>query len=223
MELKTTGLGTGIYTYSEAAKILCMSSQTINYWILGRNKDNSSAVLPLPELRDKTITFYDLIELYFVKSLRRAGVKLPVIRRVSKRLSVLFNTPYPFAHVNLYTDGHQILLHDKDIQKYINAENRQIVFNYIDAFLKNLDFENNLAKAYWPLGKDKDVVLNPSYGFGAPVVVRDGHPSKLRTEIIYNLYIAEKRNVEAVAKWYEIPKHAVVSAVEFEETCQKAA
>jgi uncharacterized protein (DUF433 family) len=50
----------------------------------------------------------------------------------------------------------------------------------LDDFLENVDYENELVRRWWPLGKNVKVVIDPDYGFGLPVIEGTG----VRTEII---------------------------------------
>jgi uncharacterized protein (DUF433 family) len=221
---KKPGLGSGIYTYYEAARLLKVDAANVSRWAKGytyklngeiRRKE---AILQEPP-RDGLLTFYDLIELFFVREFRQAGVKLQDIRDTAKYLSDQWQTPYPFACNKLQTDGQQILLDAGD--HYFNVARQQAVFRFAEDFFKNIEFnvETCLPLEWWPIGRDKLIVIDPKRSFGTPIDVKTG----VRTDILYAAYKAENGDIEAVADWYEVTKDAVEAAVEFEEQWLKAA
>ncbi|MDO8588434.1 MAG: hypothetical protein Q7T82_15510 [Armatimonadota bacterium] len=218
------GLGSGIYTHAEAARLLRVSTAKARNWaegytyqIDGRER-TKAPVLQRRAGQPGLLTFHDLIELFFVREFRNAGVSLQDIRGAAKLLSEKWDTPYPFACRKLDTDGVQILMAAGE--HYENVARQQNVFRFAEDFFKNIDFSDDcLAEKWWPMGRDKLVVIDPHRSFGTPIDLKSG----VRTEILYAAYQAEDRDVEAVANWYEIPPEQVKAAVEFEETWLKAA
>ena len=61
---------------------------------------------------------------------------------------------------------------------------------YSEPFLKDLEYHNEFARRWYPLGKDEPVVIDPDYSFGLPVVVGSG----VRTESIAEQYYAGDRS-----------------------------
>lgn len=224
-EAKTKpGLGSGIYTYHEAARLLHVDTANVRRWAEGytyklngeiRRKE---AILQGPP-GDGLLTFYDLIELFFVREFRNAGVKLQDIRDTAKYLADRWQTPYPYACNKLQTDGQQILLDAGD--HYENVARKQCVFRFAEDFFKNIEFdaETCLAQEWWPIGRNKLIVIDPKRSFGTPIDVKTG----VRTDILYAAYKAENGDIKAVVDWYEVTEETVEAAVEFEEEWLKAA
>jgi uncharacterized protein (DUF433 family) len=50
----------------------------------------------------------------------------------------------------------------------------------LDPFLDTVEYEGEIVRRWWPLGKDVAVLVDPNFGFGLPVVEGTG----VRTEII---------------------------------------
>lgn len=215
-------LGTGIYSYSEASRLLCVSTAQIRGWAEGYVRWlQGSEQRGKPVLQQRPVqgllTFYDLIELFFVREFRRTGVRLEEIRKAAAVLAEGLHTPYPFANSRLYTDGRQILREAGD--QYENVARQQHVFHFVQQFFKNIDFSQELPEKWWPLGHERQIVLDPHRSFGSPIDFKSG----IRTDVIYATYQAEQ-DVEAVAEWYEIQCERVNAAIEFEEQwCKKAA
>jgi len=216
------GLTTGLYTFSEAAHLLRVSSRRVLGWAKGyshaRNGETreSAPILDRPFDADGLLNFYDLVELFFVREFRNLGVELPEIRAVAQELRQALDTPYPFAKRQVVELGGKLV--DKDLLTTV-AE-RQQVFEFAKEFFRDVDFDaSGLAEAWHPLGKQKLIVLDPRRSFGAPIEIRSG----IRTDTLFRQFKAEDQNAQAVADWYEIPLEAVEQAVEFEEKWQKAA
>ncbi|HEY3781529.1 MAG TPA: DUF433 domain-containing protein [Fimbriimonadaceae bacterium] len=212
-------LGTGIYTISDAARLLQVSTQKLKGWAEGyvyrRNGETrkSGPILDREGAQPGLLTFYDLIELFFVREFRAAEVDLPQVRKVAAILREEWHTPYPFAQKKVVELERQLVIR----LEMATVLGRQRLFDFAEEFFVNLDFdEHGLARAWHPLGPDKLIVLDPHRSFGAPIDVRSG----IRTDILYRLFKAGD-NLQTVADWYELPLETVQQAVEFEEQWQR--
>src|SRR5205807_6254544 len=96
----------GLYTVSEAARLLRAPTGSIYRWAKGysfRSKGVARRSAPLlerdyPELiAENILTFIDLVELKVVRDLSSLGVKLATIRRAAECLSDRYQTSHPFA------------------------------------------------------------------------------------------------------------------------------
>lgn len=216
-------MGTGIYTVAEAARLLQVSSRKVTGWAdkYVHHRDGEKRISPPVLDRERAqpglLTFHDLIELYFVREFRKAGVSLPQIRDAAKILRNEWNTAYPFAlqKIAVAPGGH--LVEREELRTVLG---RQQVFDFARQFFRDVDFDaEGLATAWHPLGKDHLVVLDPKRAFGAPIDIRSG----VRTDVLYRMFIAEDHDAEVVAQWYEVAPEAVEHAVRFEEKWRKAA
>ena len=220
-EHKKPGLGSGIYSYSEAARLLNVSTSKVRAWSEGYvRKRGEERVLQRPVLQGGResggfLTFQDLIELMFVKELRNAGVELATIRAAAQVLSEELQTPYPFAHERLVTDGAQLLREHGS--GYQSVADKQHVFAFVAQFFKDIIFEDREAVSWLPMGKDRPVLVDPHRSFGAPIETSRG----VRTDVIYSAYEAEDHDAQLVAEWYDIPLESVQAAVEFEQQWQR--
>lgn len=214
---KRAGLGTGIYSIHEAARLLKEPAQKLSRWAEGyvwkRNGEvrSSGPVLERENSEPGLLTFYDLIELAFVREFRKAGVELPRIRQAARVLRDAWKTPYPFALNLIATEGRQLLLQSED--KFEDVVTKQSVFDFANLFFKDIVVDDmGLATQWYPLGKNHLVVVDPHRSFGAPIIINEG----IRTEILYRQYLVEQ-DIETVADWFEVSCDAVKQAIEFEE------
>ena len=84
-------------------------------------------------------------------------------------------------------------------------------------FLLQLDYQGEIASRWWPMGRDAQVVVDPEYGFGLPVV----HGTGIRTEIIAERF--EHELAEEIADDLRIDVTQVARALQFEVSRRKAA
>ena len=106
-------LGTGIYTTGDAAALLHERQATVRRWAFGykRRRLTGQVTHPplihteLPELEGHcALTFVELIELLYIRTLDRAGVSWQRIRDTAAVAARMFSTRHPFALRQLYAD-----------------------------------------------------------------------------------------------------------------------
>ncbi|MCC7371248.1 MAG: DUF433 domain-containing protein [Chloroflexi bacterium] len=81
----------------------------------------------------------------------------------------------------------------------------------LEPFLANLEYADDLAIRWWPLGKDALITIDPAYGYGLPVVKGSG----IRTEIIRERSLAGDSN-EQIAQDFSLNPKEVERALQFE-------
>jgi uncharacterized protein (DUF433 family) len=219
--------GKGIYTISTAAKILKMNPQKMRRWINGytyyKNMEyHSSKPLFKTEFDynpdDVIISFLDLAELLFINSFIQYGISIQKIRKAAVFASKILNTSHPFAIRKIFTDGKSIFAKMAEEEKdssLIDLINKQFQLEKIvEPFLYEcIDFNKyDNAEKWWPLGKKKDIVLDPARNMGQPIL----NNYNIKTELIFELY-KTKHSIEEISDWYELDKRAIETAIRFEE------
>jgi uncharacterized protein (DUF433 family) len=143
------------------------------------------------------------------------------MRRAHAKAQRELQTTHPFCSNRISTDGRSILLRqgeeDSD-QALINLATDQVEFTRIvETFLKELEFSGDEI-IWWPLGKERQIVVDPKRNFGQPTVARSGVPSQILARSV-----KANSSPELVAKWFEVQSEEISDAVEFEELLAKAA
>lgn len=225
-----TFLNTGLYTVPEAARLTRVSVGKVRRWLRGYNfrsgdRVHHSDAVWQGELRpidDKlALSFRDLLELRFVDAFIRAGVSWRTMRKAHAQAQDKLATTHPFCSNKIFTDGRSILLRqaEEDCDEVlINLANDQSEFSRIvEPFRKELEFSGDDI-VWWPLGREREIVVDPKRNFGQPTVARSGVPSQI-------LARSAKANSShgMVAKWYEVQPDEVRDAIEFEESLARAA
>ena len=220
-----TYVNMGIYTIAEASRLTGISKDRIRRWLRGYHSELRGKNYPplwesqLPSVENKVaLGFLDLIEVKFVNSFLNAGVSWPVIHKArEKAKSIYAETDHPFCTKQFVTDGRQIFrdLHAETGENCLEeiATDQRVFTEIIKPFLKELEFrDGTVLERWWPLGKDRHIVIDPRKNFGQPTIVTEGIP----TQNLARSYKANGSSLEEVATWYEISPDSVRQAVEYE-------
>jgi uncharacterized protein (DUF433 family) len=219
-------LNTGIYTLAEAAKLTGVSSGRIRRWLRGydyrrgKNLRHSDAVWrgQLGPIEQRmALGFLDLIEIRFVEAFLKEGVSWKTMRQAHTLARVELGTDHPFCTNRFVTDGQRILLRQANAsgdQALIDiATNQREFLRLVEPFLRQLEFsDGNCLSRWWPMGKERSVVVDPVRNFGQPTVAKSGVP----TQVLARSLKANK-SIETVARWFEVQAEEVRDAVEFEQ------
>lgn len=156
-----------------------------------------------------------MIEINFVQAFKEMGLSLKTIRMALIYAQEKFGIEHAFGSKQFLTDGRKKNL---EIQNETGEPlleelfKGQLVFRQIiSPFLKQLDFENNSLKRWWPLTKAKQIVLDPERNFGQPIVEKEG----ILTEVLVKAYEING-SYKIVSDWYNVSEESVKEAVEFE-------
>jgi uncharacterized protein (DUF433 family) len=220
----------GLYTVPEAARLSRVSTGKIRRWLRGYRFKSGASVHhsdpvwqgELEPVENKlALSFRDLLELRFVDAFIRAGVSWRTMRRAHERAQQELKTTHPFCSNRIATDGKNILLRqgeeDSD-EALIDLVNNQREFRrLVQDFLKELEFSGNDI-IWYPLGKQRQIVVDPKRNFGQPTVVRSGVPSQVLARSV-----KANASSDVVAKWYEVQPEEIRDAIEFEASLARAA
>ena len=232
-------LGRGLYPLPEAARLAQVSTLTARRWAEGydyKYRDqtrHSSGVMELamPTLSGQVdLTFAELLTLHLVKGFRGAGLSLRTIKRVVQVAVQEFGTPTPFISRRFRTDGRKVFVELQDVEPandepriprreraLIEVLSRQHAFAHIvePSLFRQVDWVDDLAARWWPLGQDHAVVLDPAVLFGAPRVAE----TRVPTAVLASAVVAEgggEAAIQAVADWHGVSAANVRDAVKFE-------
>jgi uncharacterized protein (DUF433 family) len=219
----------GIYSLQEASRLVGMSPRRVRrlvkgYEFRGRNGQlRRSPPLIKRQLEDLegaiNLSFLDLIEMLFVRDFRKHGVTMPVIRRAAEVATEMYEgTDHPFCLKKFSTDGRHIFAtaaSQEGDEHMIDLVQRQQVFAQVmEPFLKQLEYSEAGELLRWfPLGKNRPVMLDPSLSFGKPIVRGYGVP----TAVLYAAHEAGE-TPRSIADWYDLPGPDVEAAIEFERS-----
>jgi uncharacterized protein (DUF433 family) len=219
--------GKGIYTLKTAAKILKMNPQRMRRWINGytyhkniecRSHDPLFKTEYEYDSNDVVISFLDLTELLFINSFIQYGISIQKIRKAAIAASKFLDTSHPFAIRKMFTDGKTIfanIAQKENDRSLLDLINKQYQFEKIiePLLYECIDFgQYDYAEKWWPLGKEQEIVLDPTRNLGQPIL----NKYNVKTELIYELY-KTNHSISEISDWYELDKNSIEAAISFEK------
>lgn len=216
----------GIYSLGEAARLTGLSESRIRRWLSGYSFKTAGARKQsppvwsgqLPPIRGRrAVSFRDVIEMKFVDAFLRAGVSWKTIRAVQDLARQEFHFDHPFSTNRFRTDGSHIVMtamHDEREAGLFDLSTRQQIFLEAAApFREELEMnEHGQVCRWWPLGRQRRVVLDPTRQGGRPIAARSGVP----TAVIARAAAGGMNDADVTA-WYELSSDDVVDALAFEQ------
>jgi len=221
-----------MYYPAFASKLVRLSTGRIKRWLQGyefnyRQEKSGQVVYGTsdPVIHRKKIelpeyaSFLELIDLLFVKQFLEHGFSLQKIRVALNELYRLTGENH-FAHnkffvfqKSLYVNNDNEIIDlltggQKAIEKFIKSLGSQLDFHSVSGF----------PVRWYPLGKEKQIVLDPDISFGRPTVLGTG----INTETIYNMYLGENQNIKKVGFWLNLKETQTIAAIEFESDLKAA-
>jgi len=144
-------------------------------------------VTQTPETKD-AVSFVDLMEVATIGKLRQRGFSFKRIRKINATARFYLKTPRPLVTETFKVTGRDIFVDDGFgiLVDVGYGAGMQAWDEVLDPFLDTVEYEGEIVRRWWPLGKDVAVLVDPNYGFGLPVVDGVG----VRTEIIAERYKA---------------------------------
>jgi uncharacterized protein (DUF433 family) len=213
---KKPSLGIGLYTIPDVAKILHLDKTFVRRWLheYWDNQFSNDHTRPSSwgHGREKAVHFFTLIEFFVFYQLRKQGVSAQNIVKSHETISSELNTQFPFANSVILTDGKKIF-YTTEAGLIINADkSKQINFkSIIEQFCHKIDFDKDkLALRYWPLGKDKNIVVDPHHQLGQPTI----KSTNILAETLYSMYTAGEK-IGFISSLYEVSEKDVKASIEF--------
>jgi uncharacterized protein (DUF433 family) len=161
-------------------------------------------------------SFYDLIDLLFVKRFLDHGISLQKVRKALKEAEKLIGGHH-FAQRIFFTDGRNIYLqvkHDADALLELLSGGQWVIAPIIQQLASQINFDQptGVARRWYPLGPNGLIVLDPRISFGKPTIRGRG----IATANVYDLFLGENKNIERVCSWMNLKSREVEAAINFE-------
>jgi uncharacterized protein (DUF433 family) len=213
-----------IYYPAEVSRLIKISTTRINRWLKGYSYVYDAQYVKKPPVIKGTpdkdsyegyASFLDLIELLFIKQFLDYGISLQKLRKAFDEAKKILNVPY-LAHQVFFTDGNNICLKVKQKGAILEllSGGQWVIKDIIVQLAHQIDFDRVTQEArrwYPPEGK-RLVIIDPRYSFGQPIIKDKG----IKTEIIYDFYLSENKNIDIICKWYNLTPEEVNAAINFQ-------
>ncbi len=225
MSVDTSLVGVGLYDVAEAARLTGVSRQRIRRWLCGyrytyQDEKRWSTPLWRPQLPafdgKLALGFRDLTEIRVVDALVTAGLSPRTVRRAICHAREYIDDERPLSTAKFRTDGRTIFLEIADETKepaLFDLLKRQYGLHRVLApSFKDLEFDENVAVRWWPLSRQRQVVIDPARSFGQPIVAGGGVPTAALADAVDT-----EGSVAAAARLFEVSPDAVRDALRFEQ------
>jgi uncharacterized protein (DUF433 family) len=157
----------------------------------------------------KYVNFHVLVEFYVYFELREIGVTAQQIVKARNAMRKDLSTEHPFATAHVLSHGKKVWY--KYMDSVVNADgSRQTNFvNMVQDYAKKIDFNLDfMAERFWPLGKQRSVVVDPKHQFGAPTVPG----TNINAQVLFQMSKSGER-VESLAALYDLDVKDVRDAI----------
>ena len=215
------------YYNAEAARLVHISKERVKRWLEGYVYDYADERRrQKPVIRKRSqdpiypthASFIDLVDLLFVKQFLDMGISLQKLRSALKEAKEILGKDH-FAHESFFTDGSNICLMVKDQGEAIRellSGGQWVISEIIQQMARRIDFDETtkIARRWFPNEGEGLVVLDPRYSFGRPIIEKKG----ITTENIFDLYVAENENLQAVCEWMDLTPKETEAAIRFEKS-----
>jgi uncharacterized protein (DUF433 family) len=215
---------TGLYTIGEAAIYAKMPVTTLGYWLYGDRNHPALRQTLIAKEEGRFLTFLEFVEALAVRTLRHTyNLPLQQIRTALDICKKEYKIEYPFSDKEHQTSisGKELLINFKDnpnpVQLTGRNKRQQSFRPCVEPFMRDLVFDNQrTAKAYiahrYPVPNEQtiNIIMNPSYCFGDPVVDGTGY----RAETLWKAAVAEGSEAKA-AEFYEVSVNQVIAACRY--------
>lgn len=201
------------YRPTDAAWMVGLRPSTARRWLQQAGSDPAGG---------HAVSFISLVEMFMVREIRRkTNLSIQAVRKHVEEAARILNVTHPLARRRFLVDGKHLfvgLSSDGNAPFVELGTNQQTV---IEGVLRQradvLDFlepgDNDFACRWYPLGRDKDVVVDPMVGWGTPVVTG----TRIFTRTLVQAVRAEGDDVQRVADLYDLNVEQVRAAMEYEE------
>jgi uncharacterized protein (DUF433 family) len=198
---------TPLLTAREAARTLQMPESTLDAWLADGSRPSLVHAV-LPERRGwPRVPFVGVVEAFVLRTLRELGFSMADIRRAADLVRSEFQDPYALARKRIATDGVGLFVRIAD-ESLIHARDDQIAIpEVISEYLTYISWDRTgdpvrLRLPQYPA--QAEVVIDPSFGWGAPVLAR----SKVPVDALVSLWRTGEP-ISVVADEYDLPADVV--------------
>lgn len=207
-----------LYSFAEADRIAKVTPNTSHRWLKGYSfwyedeRREMPPVTPTAGTKD-AVTFVDLMEVATIDKLRKKGFSFKQIRKINATARFYLKTNRPLVTETFKVKGRNIFV-DEGFGILINVGHEAGMRAWdeiLDPFLDTVEYEGEIVRRWWPLGKEFAVLIDPDYGFGLPVVEGVG----VRTEIIAERYRAGD-NTDEIAYDFDVTPKQIGDALQWE-------
>lgn len=204
-----------LYGLSEAALYLRVPQTTLEYWVFGRGRIRP--MIKAASVSPRSLSFMNLLECHMLAAMREVyDLKLPKIRRAVELLSKSKSFKHPLIEQPLYTDRVDVLIKELDRMLNISRGGQFVIPEIVGVHLERVEHDKGKFRFYpfvrqRSASEPKYIVINPSVGFGKPVISGTG----ISTSVIASRFNA-RESVPDLAQEYGLDESQIEEAIRWE-------
>ena len=180
-----------MYSEAEAARLLRVPQNTLNYWLEGGTRGSKTyppIIRPEPKGGRAPLTWAEFVEAGLLRSYRRdLGVRMAELRAFIDRLRNDLGVPYPLADRRPYVDGRELVFRaqeetglDADLWLVTDVRGQYRLLPASDEFYRRVSWDGDVASGWRPDDNpDSPVRIRPDQRFGKPAI------GGISTEVIW--------------------------------------
>lgn len=208
-----------MYSFKEAAHLAHVSPSTVRNWLRGYSTPTGQVVPPLlpSDEPSPSCSFLQLIEIIVAATFRKAAhVPFQRVRRAYENARRLSASDYPFAHLELKAIGGHIVhvIRKPELAASYQAVDQPEQWTLPDLVQKviaQIDYEDELAARWHPLGKNIPIVVDPRISAGLPVVLGRG----VTVEVIRRRWKVAKQKSDFIARDLALDRDTVEQVLQY--------
>ena len=214
---------TSMYSFGEAAHLANVSATTVKNWLFGYTVRGQEIQPLLPSSNTTMVSFLQMIEIMVAGRFRKnaVGKRLPfsVVRNAHMNAQKLWCIEYPFAHMKLEALGGHIV-------HFLKEGGSATWYQAIDVLeqwtlpgllrsetIDQIEYDNELAARWFPIGKAVPIVIDPRFSAGLPVINGSG----VTVQAVRKRFKSGLR-IEFIAKDFDMDQNVVETALQYWET-----
>jgi DNA-binding transcriptional MerR regulator/uncharacterized protein (DUF433 family) len=224
------------YTTAEAARLTGLTPSRIRRWLRGytyryetrsdgdiRTGHSGPVVRRNADEDTPYASFLDLMDLLFVKRCVDKGSSLRKVRKALEEVERITGGHH-FAQRTFFLQGDTLFL-EMEGQEAADGDRGNALLELLSGgqlglvpiikeIGEKIDFAEatGFAQRWFPEGKEGMIVVDPAISFGRPTLMPRGIP----TASVFDLFLGEDEDTQAVCSWMELDPREVVAAVAFE-------
>ncbi|MDE2687523.1 MAG: DUF433 domain-containing protein [Chloroflexota bacterium] len=168
-----------MYSFVEASRLANVSTTTVKNWFLGcstKAKGDVPPLFPGGVAGGSMLSYLQLMETVVAARFRMVdNARYRDVHAAYRNAAEILKVEYPFAHLKLESLGGHIIarLEGEEIGDSLQAFDNPVQWSLpgliIDTILQ-VDYEDELAAKWFPLGKEYPIVIDPRISSGIPTI-----------------------------------------------------
>ena len=210
-----------MYSFSETAHLANVSVTTVKNWLFGYTVRGREVPALFPSDSGAMVSFLQMIEVMvagrFRKSALGKNVSFRAVRDAHVNAQKKWGIEYPFAHMRLEALGGHIthfLREGSSEASYqaLDAPEQWTLPGLLRETIDQIEYDNELAARWFPIGKTVPIVVDPRLSTGLPVIAGRG----VTVQAIRKRFKAGLR-IDFIAKDFDMSSDLVETALQYWE------